>query len=564
MALCGIDLGTTNSLIAHFGDNGPELVPNAHGDVLTPSAVGLDEDGTVLVGKPALERLLTHPEKTVASFKRFMGTSREHPLGSKRYRPEELSSFVLRSLKEDAEARLGVRVSDAIISVPAYFNDHQRKATLDAGRLAGLNVERLINEPTAAALAYGLNERKDGKFLVFDLGGGTFDVSILDKYDGVMEVRATAGDTLLGGDDFTRVIEEIAIRQSKVALPDLAPGDRARLRRAAEAAKWTLTRNGVTALEFACCGKTLATEISREQFEVEAADLVRKLRAPLDRAISDAVLAPEQLDCVVLVGGATRMPMVRSLVARLFGKLPMIHIDPDTTVALGAAVQAGLKARAAALSDIVMTDVCPHTLGVASLDDPDNLDSVHVAPIIERNAIVPISRTGTFRTIRAGQKLLNIDVYQGENLRPENNVKLGTLTMSVPAGPAFREAVEVRFTYDINGALEVEVTVVSTGKTDKRIFRNEAGLSESELAERFAVLANIKLHPRDQVPNKALLARAERLYAEHRGAERDYIRVLINEFVLRIANQRMRDLDGARAELAAGLDHLERSPLTLQ
>jgi molecular chaperone HscC len=248
----------------------------------------------------------------------------------------------------------------------------------------------------------------------------------------------------------------------------------------------------------------------------------------------------------------------------LFGKLPMIHIDPDTTVALGAAVQAGLKARAAALSDIVMTDVCPHTLGVASLDDPDNLDSVHVAPIIERNAIVPISRTGTFRTIRAGQKLLNIDVYQGENLRPENNVKLGTLTMSVPAGPAFREAVEVRFTYDINGALEVEVTVVSTGKTDKRIFRNEAGLSESELAERFAVLANIKLHPRDQVPNKALLAWAERLYAEHRGAERDYIRVLINEFMLKIANQRMRDLDGARAELAAGLDHLERSPLTLQ
>jgi molecular chaperone HscC len=564
MALCGIDLGTTNSLIAYFGDGGPKLVSNAHGEALTPSVVGLDEDGTVLVGKPALERLLTHPDKTVASFKRFMGTSREHQLGSKRYRPEELSALVLRCLKEDAEAQLGVRIADAIISVPAYFNDHQRKATLDAGRLAGLHVERLVNEPTAAALAYGLNETKEGKFLIFDLGGGTFDVSILDKYEGVMEVRATAGDTFLGGDDFTRVIEEMAGRQSKFALTDLTPGDRARLRRAAESAKRALTRDSDTMLACDCSGRTLAVPISREQFESGAAYLLRKLRAPLERAISDAVLAPEQLDCVVLVGGATRMPMVRSLVARLFGKLPLIHIDPDTTVALGAAVQSGLKARAAALSDVVMTDVCPHTLGIASIDDPGTLDSLHVSPIIERNAVVPISRTGTFRTVRAGQKVLNIDVYQGEHLRPENNIKLGTLTMSVPPGPAFKEAVDVRFTYDINGALEVEATVVSTGKTDKRIFRNETGLSETELAQRFASLASIKLHPREQAPNKALLARAERLYAEHRDAERDYIRQLINEFTLRIADQRIRELDDVRAEFAAILDRLERSPLTFQ
>lgn len=324
-----------------------------------------------------------------------------------------------------------------------------------------------------------------------------------------------------------------------------------------------LTRDTDTALALAVAGKERTVRISREEFERQAALLLRKLRAPLERAISDAVLKPDDLDCIVLVGGATRMPAVRSLVARLFGKLPLVHIDPDTTVALGAAVQAGLKARAAALTDIVMTDVCPHTLGVASVDDPESLLSLHVTPIIERNAVVPISRTGTFTTVRAGQRALNVDVYQGENLRPENNVKLGVLALAVPPGPAGKEAVEVRFTYDINGALEVEARVLSTGKTQSRVFRNESGLSARELEERFAALASIKLHPREQAPNKALLTRAERLYAEHLGSERNYIRQSINEFERRILDQRNRDLASVRADFAAMLDRLERTPFTL-
>ena len=348
------------------------------------------------MGKAARERLLTHPARTVASFKRFMGSARETVLGRHHLRPEELSAFVLRALKADAEAHIGAPLTEAVISVPAYFNDHQRKATLDAGRLAGLKVERLVNEPTAAALAYGLYEIKEGKFLIFDLGGGTFDVSILDKYEGVMEVRATAGDTQLGGDDFTEVIERLLAEVHGLHLQALMPAAAARLRKTAEALKCTLTSAESAPYQFELDSETLSGTLDRQKFENASAALLRRLRSPVERTIADALLKPDELDSVVMVGGATRMPMVRSLVARLFGRLPLVHIDPDRTVALGAAIQAGLKARAAALEDVVMTDVCPYTLGIAAVDDVETTDRKHVVPIIERNAVVPISRTKTF------------------------------------------------------------------------------------------------------------------------------------------------------------------------
>ena len=294
-----------------------------------------------------------------------MGTAQETRLGPRSFRPEELSALVLRSLKSDAEAALGGSIEEAIISVPAYFNDHQRKATLDAGRLAGLTVNRLVNEPTAAALAYGLAERTDGQFLVFDLGGGTFDVSIIDKFDGVMEVRATTGDTRLGGNDFTEIVEGLIARAHDIPARALAPADAARLRREAERVKIALTADAEVAYEATIGERCARGVLSRSVLEAEAATLLRRLRAPMERAIADARLDPVALDAVVLVGGATRMPMIRSLVARLFGRMPLIHLDPDTTVALGAAVQVGLHRRAAALEDVVMTDVSPFTLGIA-------------------------------------------------------------------------------------------------------------------------------------------------------------------------------------------------------
>lgn len=558
MALVGIDLGTTNSLIAVFGEAGPVLIPNALGDVLTPSVVGVDEADEILVGRAARERLLTHPGRTIASFKRFMGSTRETVLGRHRLRPEELSALVLRALKADAEAHLGAPLTEAVISVPAYFNDHQRKATLDAGRLAGLKVERLVNEPTAAALAYGLYEVKEGRFLVFDLGGGTFDVSILDKYEGVMEVRATAGDTQLGGDDFTSVIEGVIANAHGLHLQALAPVAAARLRRTAEALKCTLTSADRAAYEFELGDGPLSGTLDRSTFEDRAAALLRRLRSPVERTIADALLKPDELDSVVMVGGATRMPMVRSLVARLFGRLPLVHIDPDRTVALGAAVQAGLKARAAALEDVVMTDVCPYTLGVAAVDDAETIDRKYVVPIIERNAVVPISRTKTFHTIQNRQKQIEFEVYQGENLRPEHNILLGSFKLRVPSNKAGVEGADVRFTYDINGALEVEATALSTGVKEARLFRKAAGLSEAELENRFAALAHIKMHPREQAENKLLIARAERLYEEYRGEARDQLRDALLQFERAIGEQQVRDSSPVRQAFAAFLGEFER------
>ena len=561
MALCGIDLGTTNSLISVFGESGPELIPNAHGEKLTPSVVGIGDDGSVLVGKAARERLLTHPQRTIASFKRFMGTSESHKIANLSFRPEELSAFVLRSLKEDAESHLGHPLTEAVISVPAYFNDHQRKATLDAGRIAGLKVERLVNEPTAAALAYGFGERKEGRYLVFDLGGGTFDVSLLDKYEGIMEVRATAGDTALGGNDFTRAIEDIVMRQTGVPWGAVERTDKARLRRQAEDLKLALTREQAAGYSWTHGGKTLSGEVSRAEFEAECSPLLRRIRAPIERAIGDAGLLSQELDAVILVGGATRMPMIRSLVARFFGRLPLVTIDPDTTVALGAAVQAGLKARAAALDDVVMTDVCPFTLGVKVAVQLPGVSDLRVLPIIERNTVVPVSRSQIVQTMADNQRQLSVEVYQGENIRPEHNVLLGSFSVPVPAGPAGQEKLEIRFTYDINGALEATAKVLSTNQQHTRIFRNESGMSDEEIARRFAALADIKLNPRDQAENSALIARAERIYAEQRGPVREELLKLLNLFQMAISQKSGRELDELRRKFSDDLDLIERAPL---
>jgi molecular chaperone HscC len=557
MALVGIDLGTTNSLIAVFSESGPTLIPNALGDVLTPSVIGVDERDQILVGKAAWERLLTHPDKTVASFKRFMGSRRATTLGRYNLQPEEMSALVLRELKVNAENYLGAPLTEAVISVPAYFNDHQRKATLDAGQLAGLKVERLINEPTAAALAYGLYEVQEGKFLVFDLGGGTFDVSVLDKYEGVMEVRATAGDTHLGGDDFTATIESLIADKHEVNLPTLSANSSAKLHRAAEALKCTLTSADRAPYSIELDDRMLEGVLDRAAFEEASAPLLRRLRAPVERAIADALLKTDELDSLVLVGGATRMPMIRSLVARLFGRLPLVHIDPDRTVALGAAVQAGLKARTASLEDMVMTDVCPYTLGIAAVDDIGSLDRIHVEPIIERNAVVPISRSKNFFTVQNRQKQIEFEIYQGENLRPEDNVLLGSFKLRIPSNEAGAEGAEVRFTYDINGALEVEATVLSTGVKEIRCFRKATGLTEAELEQRFAALAHIKMHPRNQAENKFLIARAERLYEDCRGADREQLREALLQFEQAITKQQIRDFGVLRSSFAAFLDSIE-------
>jgi molecular chaperone HscC len=568
--IVGIDLGTTNSLLGIWKDGKPELAANALGSFLTPSAVSVDESGTVLVGLAARERLLSHPRQSVAAFKRYMGSNREFHLGAKKFRAEELSALVLGALKADAESFLGQSIDQAIITVPAYFNDAQRKATKAAGELAGIKVERLLNEPTAAALAYGLQEGAgERKILVLDLGGGTFDVSLLEMFEGVMEVRATAGDNFLGGEDFVDIIVDRFIAEVGATAgiaPRAQPHDsHANLRRQAEIAKRALSDHDSHEIELVHDGVTLRWTITRDDFETASEPLVRRLRAPIERAIRDASLLPDQITNLVLVGGATRMPMVRRLAARLFARLPLAQINPDEVVARGAAVQAGLKMRDKALDDVVMTDVAPYSLGVEVADrraDSTVLPGLFL-PIIERNTVIPASQAKRLRTGSDGQRSTTIRVFQGEARRVNDNIEIGRLSFPLPPGPAGQETYEVRFTYDISGLLEVEAVIDSTGQKFQTVIEGNPGiLSQSDIAARLAELKTLKVHPREQMENQAIMARAERLYEERLGEERAAIGKAIDDFRVLIESQNKHAIEQYRARFSQWLDRMDTTFFT--
>jgi molecular chaperone HscC len=539
--IVGIDLGTTNSLVAAWIDGAPRLIPNALGAVLTPSCVGIDQDGSVLVGEAARERLQTHPEQTASLFKRYMGSARTVRLGDRDYRAEELSALVLRSLKADAEAALGVPITEAIITVPAYFSDAQRKATRVAGELAGLKVERLLNEPTAAALAYGLHDAQgETQFLVFDLGGGTFDVSILEMFDGVMEVRASAGDNMLGGEDFVTLIAGLAFQNG---IPDAACTDTVFMRRLtayAERAKRQLGNQASVAFDIAWGGHEARIELNQQAFEKLSQPLLTRLWRPIERALRDARIRAADLDNVILAGGATRMPMIRALATRMFGRFPAMGQNPDEVVALGAAVQAGLKMKDKALDEMVMTDVCPYTLGTAVSRHMEGGARAHglYSPIIQRNTVVPVSRVQRYVPIEPDQPSIRIDVYQGESRLVRDNILLGEVTVPLKSGHGHADGVDVRFTYDVNGLLEVEVTVVATSETRRLVVEgNEGSLGPDEITRRLEALATLKVHPRDTLENRTLLARAERLYEQLLGQGRDHLGQMILRFEQVLATQ---------------------------
>ena len=560
--LVGIDLGTTHSLIGQFTDAGPKLFANALGDFLTPSVVSVDSTGTVYVGAAARERLSTDPDNTVAAFKRTMGTAREVILDGKRFRPEELSALVLKSLISDAELSTGEKVTEAVISVPAYFSDAQRKATRSAGELAGIKVERLINEPTAAALAYGLSARKDGSsFVVFDLGGGTFDVSILEMFDGVMEVHATAGDNYLGGEDFLEVLERACLSDLKIDPASLSASARGVLRARLERAKVQLSGANEVRVDVETGAAAMAWSITEMRFAELCQPLLARIRAPIERAMRDAKLAPDALEEIILVGGASRMPMVPRLVARMFGRLPLRHINPDQVIALGAAVVAGMKARHENFKEVVLTDVCPYTLGVGvSESDAQGrqIDGIF-SPIIERNSTVPVSKVQSYSPIVDFQTQLNLKIFQGESPRVVNNVALGELQVALPKLKASENSVDVRFTYDVNGLLQVEALVKSSNKRYELVIQQNPGLlSDTEIRARLAELSALKVHPREAQANTALIARAERLYAEFL-TERELIKTHMTGFMAKLESQDLALISRARVEFQAFLDSLEQA-----
>ena len=557
--LIGIDLGTTNSLVACFRNGKAEIIPNRLGEHLTPSVVSVDSNGTVYVGRSAKERAMLHPLESASVFKRSMGTDREYQLGGWKLRAEELSSLVLRSLKEDAESYLGEPVTDAIISVPAYFNDLQRKATKRAGELAGLNVVRIINEPTAAAIAHGMTEQNDSRYLVFDLGGGTFDVSILELYQPIMEVHAIAGDNFIGGEDFTDVLYDLFLQSTGIAPETLDLNTRSEIRKNAENCKCAFSHSSEVIM---CCtihGQMHILRLTLEEYERACAPLLDRLRKPIERSLRDAGVSLQEIDQIVLVGGATRSPVVRKFVSKLFGRIPCFGVNPDEAVAIGAALQCGIKSRDKEIQEIVLTDVCPFTLGTEVMVDNGVFEEPgHYLPIIERNTVIPVSRTETLYTAHENQTRITVKILQGESRMSQNNLLLGELSVPVPAGPKGKESVDITYTYDVNSLLEVEVYVHSSKLRRKILIQgNKSRLSQEEAEKRMEALQYLKQNPRDEEPNRLALLRGERLYEESTGDTRIAIDRAMMEFDRALKKQDRTEIERAREKLNKFLDELE-------
>ena len=483
--IIGIDLGTTNSCVAVMEGGEPVVIPNAEGARTTPSVVAFTKDGERLVGQIAKRQAITNPDRTISSIKRQMGTSYKVEIDGKSYNPQEISAMILQKLKSDAEAYLGETVTQAVITVPAYFSDSQRQATKDAGRIAGLEVLRIINEPTAASLAYGLDKEESHKILVYDLGGGTFDVSLLEIGDGVFEVLATNGDTHLGGDDFdNRVIDYIADTFQRENGIDLKKDRMAfqRLKEAAEKAKIELSGAMTTNINLpfitadATGPKHLDLTLTRAKFNELTADLVEKTIGPMNAALKDAGLTAAQVDKVILVGGSTRIPAVQDAVKKVTGKEPFKGINPDECVAIGAAIQAGVLG--GEVKDVLLLDVTPLSLGLET--------EGHIfTKLIDRNTTIPTQKSQVFSTAADGQTTVEIHVLQGERPMAYDNKTLGRFQLTgIPAAPRGVPQIEVTFNIDRNGIVNVSAKDLGTGNEQKVTITASTNMTEEEIQAR--------------------------------------------------------------------------------
>lgn len=545
MAIIGIDLGTTNSLAAFFKDGESVLIPNEFDEFLTPSVVSLDENNEIIVGKTAKERLVSHPEKTVNLFKRTMGTDKEYKLGKKKYSSEELSAFVLQCLKTDAERFLKEEVKEAVISVPAYFDDARRQATKRAGELAGLKVERIINEPSAAALACRMQKRKevvanavlsmfqsgetnesgdleDQIYMIFDFGGGTLDISLVECFENVIGVSAVSGNNHLGGSDIDDAIVRAFCIENNIIYDKLDIYVREVIKKQAEKSKILLSTQDSVEMNVQTDEMDCKMTMDQEKLIKISKDVLQEILKPVTKVLIDSQMSMEEIDELVLIGGSSKMPMISRFLEIKTGKKPVIIGSPDEMVAIGIGIYAGMKERNEQIKDIVMTDICPFTLGVGACSD-EGSRKLQMVPIIERNTVLPCTKTDIFKPVSISQRYISVNVYQGESLNIEDNIYLGSIEIELPLYMERKEPIELRMTYDINGILDIEATILSTGKVTRSCIIKNINLSDEEIQKKKEELEKVKKNDKENAKDSFLRERADTLFRMTRGLLREQI-----------------------------------------
>ena len=514
----------------------------------------MTEDGKLIVGQTAKDRLITYPERTVSFFKKDMGTGRSWKPGEKSFLPEELSSLVIRSIVEDAQNYLGEEIEEAVISVPAYFHDEQRVAVKRAGALAGIHVERIVNEPSAAALASYFTANEEQNMLVFDFGGGTLDVSLVDCFDTMVEIVSVAGNNRLGGDDFDRLIAEHFLREHGVARQQLRAQEYAVLLKQAERCKKLLSEQEEVVMHAMVGDQVYESIYTMDRLFEESKALLKEIRQVIGRALKDGKMTIHDVDLVVMAGGSSKMPLIQKYIRHLFHKAPMVQGNCDELIALGLGLVCGVKERKEEIKDYILTDICPFSLGVATINEADP-DRAYMANIINRNTVLPCSRVRRFYTASDQQDYVVVEVHQGENTYAQDNLLLGKIEISVPPKPKGKEAVDVRFTYDINGILVVDTRVVSTGVVKTHIISQK--IPEAELEERVRELEKLKVHPRDLSENQQMMERLEALYQEVYPEQKEQVQQMIRTFEEFLDGQNPRQIQGYRRYLEKAVSMLE-------